>query len=604
MIVSADIVECDVLIIGSGAAGLSAALTASVLGLNVLVCEQASTIGGASAVSGGEVWIPLNRQSQGTSSGATSSDTATDAMAYLEQTLGPWLDRPRAETFVHHAAEALAFLEDHSLVEYELLPYVVDYFSDHRGSTRGLRTLGAVPFDGRTLGPHFSTVRPPLAIGTILGGMSIGRDDLPHLLNVTRSLNSATHVARMLLHHASDRLRGYPRGTRMVMGGALMGRLFKTLLDRKVLIWRNASVTELQFTDGRVSEAAVCVEDSERRVRFRCAAILATGSFSGSVAMRAKYFPHVEAGQAHHTNVPASSDGSGLLLGERCGGVIDRQVAQPGAWAPVSLLATANASVRAFAHFGDRAKPGVIVVNKAGKRFANESLNYHDFVQAMLTDCAGQPVTEAFIVTSHRHLRKYGLGRVPAFPGRISPFLRSGYLLKGRTVRELADRIGAPPATLLETIDTFNSNARRGIDPEFGKGATLYEQAAGDPQQSPNPCLAPLDNGPFYAIRMIPGDIATLAGLRVDPRSRVLRGDGSVVPGLYAIGTVARSVMGGMYPGAGAMLGPSITFGYLAARDIAESLAGQRSASDAPLKRTSRGLPGSAAPEHETPGRP
>jgi succinate dehydrogenase/fumarate reductase flavoprotein subunit len=564
MIVGSDTVECDVLIIGSGAAGLSAALTASVLGLEVLVCEQADTIGGASAVSGGEVWIPMNRQS-----GIDSGDSESAALAYLEQTLGPWIDRPRAETFVRHAAEALAFLEEHSLVEYELLPYVVDYFSNHPGATRGLRTLGAVPFDGRNLGPNFQTLRPPLAIGTIFGGMSIGRDDLPHLLNFTRSLKSAVHVASMLLRHASDRLRGYPRGTRLVMGGALMGRLLATLLDRRVEIWRDACVTELTLTQGRVSAAVVRIKGTQRRIVCRRATIIANGSFSGSASMRAKYFPHVKAGQIHHSNVPSSSDGSGLSLGERCGGVVDEHVAQPGAWAPVSLLTAADGSTQAFSHFGDRAKPGVIVVNRAGRRFANEAINYHDFVQAMLADSTGLPETEAFIVTSHRYLRKYGLGRVPAFPGRTAPFIRSGYLLRGRTIRELAEHIGAAPQTLIETIEEFNTHARRGVDPAFHKGETLYERAAGDPQQTPNPCLAPLDEGPFYAIRMIPGDIATLSGLRVDERSRVLSRDGTAIAGLYAIGTVARSVMGGVYPGAGAMLGPSITFGYLAARDIA-----------------------------------
>lgn len=565
---SGDLTECDVLIIGSGAAGLSAALTASVLGLEALVCEQSAMLGGASAISGGEVWIPLNRQS-----GSASGDTATAALQYLEEAIGSWLDRPRAEAFVAHAAEALAFIEDHSLVEYELLSYVVDYFSNRRGATHGMRTLGAVPFDGRRLGKHFNELRPPLAIGTILGGMSIGRDDLPHLLNVTRSLDSASYVARMLLRHASDRLRGYRRGTRMVMGAALMGRLLATLLERKVPIWRNACVTDITMTSGRASGAVVRVAGTERRVLGRRAVIIANGSFSGSAAMRTKYFPHVTAGQVHHSNVPSSSDGSGLALGERCGGVVDQQVAQPGAWTPVSLLTARDGSISAFSHFGDRAKPGVIVVNKAGRRFANESINYHDFMQAMLADCAGQAVTESFIITDHRHLRSYGLGRVPAFPGRIGPFLRCGYLLRGQTIRQLAERIGVVPDALVETINEFNAHARRGVDPVFHRGETKYQQAAGDPRQTPNPCLAPLDAGPFYAIKMIPGDIATLAGLRVDARSRVLDHAGAAVPGLYAVGTAARSVMGGAYPGAGAMLGPSITFGYLAAQDISRRIA-------------------------------
>jgi hypothetical protein len=305
----------------------------------------------------------------------------------------------------------------------------------------------------------------------------------------------------------------------------------------------------------------------------RRAVIVANGSFSGSAEMRAKYFSHVKAGQPHFSNVPASSDGSGLDLVARVGGAIDPRVAQPGAWAPVSLLTARDGSTRAFCHFGDRAKPGVIVVNKTGQRFANEALNYHDFVAAMIADCAGQPETASFILTTHRSLRLYGLGRVPAFPGRISPFLKSGYLVRGRTIEELAMRIDVPPAALAKTVQDFNVHARLGTDPVFRKGETLYERAAGDPQQLPNPCIAALDNGPYYAIKMIPGDIATLAGVRVDARSRVLRQDGTAIGGLYAVGTAARNVMGGVYPGAGAMLGPSITFAYLAVQEIAREAA-------------------------------
>lgn len=557
--------ECDILVIGSGAGGLSAALTSSVLGMDVLVCEQSDKLGGASAISGGEVWIPLNRQS-----GGSSRDSEAEALTYLEGVIGSRLDRARAEAYVRNAANALAFIEDHSEVEYEALPHVVDYFSKVPGAKNGLRTLGALPYDGRRLGKHFEDIRSPLAIGMIFGGMAIGREDLPHLLNMTRSLTSAVHVARMLSRHAWDRLRGYSRGTRMVMGNALVGRLVATLLERKVPMWLSTSITEITTEAGRITGAVVRRESRAQHIACRRAVVLANGSFSGNAEMREKFFAHVRDGKPHHSHVPASSDGSGITLAAACGGVIDERGQEPGAWTPVSMVPLRDGSTAAFSHFGDRAKPGVIVVNKAGRRFANEALNYHDFLQAMFAECANDKTVQAFVVTSHRHLRKYGLGRVPAFPGRIGPFLRNGYLQRGRTIAELAQRIGVDASTLEQTITRFNEQAARGMDPEFHKGETVYEQAAGDPEVVPNPCVAPLDGGPWYAIKMIPGDIGTLLGLRVDSSARVLNASGTPIPKLYAVGTVASSIMSGTYPGAGAMLGPALTFGCLAAQDIAK----------------------------------
>jgi succinate dehydrogenase/fumarate reductase flavoprotein subunit len=357
------------------------------------------------------------------------------------------------------------------------------------------------------------------------------------------------------------------------MGNALVGRLMATLLERKVPMWLNASIVELTMESGRVAGAIVRRKSGTQHISCRRAVVLANGSFSGSPAMRQKYFAHVKAGKPHHSHVPDSSDGSGIALAVACGGVIDERVQQPGAWTPVSMVPMPDGSTAAFSHFGDRAKPGVIVVNQAGRRFANEALNYHDFLQAMFAECANDQAIEAFVITSHRHLRKYGLGRVPAFPGRIGPFLRSGYLKRGRAVAELAGCIGVDARALEQTIIEFNRHATVGVDPVFHKGETAYEQAAGEPDVTPNPCVAPLDDGPFYAIKMIPGDIGTQLGLRVDPRSRALTESGAPVPGLFAVGTVASSMMCGTYPGAGAMLGPALTFGYLAAQEIAAGAA-------------------------------
>jgi succinate dehydrogenase/fumarate reductase flavoprotein subunit len=563
-----EVFDCDVLVIGSGAAGLATAVTASVLGLDVILTEHAPHFGGASAISGGEVWIPLNRQA-----GGSANDSEQAAIDYLAAVIGDRFDRTRVETYVRNAAAALAFLEDNSHLEYELLETVVDYFTDIEGATKGLRSLGAVPFDGRRLGKHFKTIRSPLPASMIFGGMSLGRLDIPHFSRFTRSLPSLIHVCGMLANHLRDRLMGHHRGTRMVMGNALVGRLVLTLLEHGVAMWANTATLDLVSKNDRVMGALVAHPTGRRLVNARHAVVIATGSFSGSRQKQIEFMPHVRAGQQHRSHLPATNDGSGLDLVRTHGGNVDSALAQPAAFTPVSVIHRPDGTEWLTPHFGDRAKPGVIVVDDRGNRIANEATNYHDFVGEMLRHCSGKASAEYYLVTSHRHLRAYGLGRVPASPGRISPFLRNGYLLKGQTLNELAEKLGIEAVGLVRTVEAHDRYAAIGEDPDFKKGGTAFEQAAGDATNKPNPCVAPLGDGPFYAIRIIPGDIGTFAGISVDARGQVLTETGAKIPGLFAVGTAASSVMGGTYPGAGAMLGPALTFGYLAAKAIAEERA-------------------------------
>lgn len=558
-----DAVECDILIVGSGAAGLTAALTASVLDLKVILCEQADLIGGTTALSGGEVWIPMSRQA-----GENSRDSAEAALEYLESVVGQRLDRERAITYLARAPEALAFLEDHSHVKYELMPEVVDYSSELRGATAGLRSLGVLPFDGRRLGRSFPLLRPPLATSLIFGGMALSRDDVPHFTNCLGSPRSALLVARLLLGHLRDRLLGYPRGTRLVMGNALIGRLLATLIERDVPIWTNTRVSKLTVDQGRISGAELNRDGSELRLNVRNAVVVATGGFSGSERLRNRHFAHVKSGHPHLSPVPATNNGSGIDLVLECGGVLDDRVAQPAAWTPASAVPVSAGQPAFFPHFGDRAKPGVIVVNSAGRRFSNEAINYHEFTQAMLSTADGDASPACFIVTSHRHLRRYGLGRVPPSPGRRRPFLDSGYLVKAETIERLGQKLDIDSEILSTTVKRFDEHARRGEDPDFGKGSTDYQRAAGDVDNQPNPCVAPLGGGPYYAIRMLPGDIGTMLGVAVNARSQALDRHGKPIHGLYAVGTVAVALAAGTYPGAGSNLGPAITSGYVAAQVI------------------------------------
>ena len=550
----------DLLVVGSGAAGLAAAAAAATNGQLVLVCERASVFGGTSAMSGGELWIPLSRQA-----GDAPQDSVDEALEYLQHAVGAELDAERAAAYVRHAGEALAFFEDHAGLQYELLQSVVDYY-DLPGAKCGMRSLGAIPFDGRRLGTNFGCLRAPLQVSQFLGGMSVGREDLPHFLSASRSPRSALHVTRLVAGYAFDRMRGYPRGTRLVMGNALVAQLAAAALALDVPLWLNADVKELEFERGRVVGALVSHEGRIVRVECSRGVVLATGGFAGSGEMQRQHYAHVRAGLRHRSLLPSTNDGAGLRLALGVGGAIDTRTRGAGAWTPVSELPLRDGSVTLFPHFGDRAKPGVIAVDSRGRRFANEAASYHDFGRAMLDVVERDGADEFALVTSHARLRRQGLGRVPPAPAPIGQYLRSGYLLRSDTVVGLAAVLGYEPTGFAETVRRFDHHARHGLDPDFARGASRFERAAGSADHGPNPCVAPLGSGPYYAIRILPGDIGNTRGLRVDANARVLDSAGAPIGGLYALGNCAASLMGSSYPAAGIMLGQALTFGYLAAR--------------------------------------
>jgi succinate dehydrogenase/fumarate reductase flavoprotein subunit len=243
------------------------------------------------------------------------------------------------------------------------------------------------------------------------------------------------------------------------------------------------------------------------------------------------------------------------------------------AWVPVSHVPRKDGSTGVFPHFVDRSKPGVIAVNRHGERFVNEADSYHDFIQALRASYnakGDKGEVCAWFIADHRTIRRYGLGYAKAAPLPLGPELRSGYLKRGRTPEDLARAAGFDPEAFARTVAAFNGPAARGEDPEFGRGSTSYNRSLGDPAHKPNPCVAPVAQGPFYAVKVVVGDLGTFAGLRTDAEARVLSGgDGPPIPGLYAAGNDAASIMGGAYPGGGITLGPAMTFGYIAAYNMA-----------------------------------
>jgi succinate dehydrogenase/fumarate reductase flavoprotein subunit len=559
---------CDVLVIGSGAGGLAAAITARLHGLDVLVVEKESTFGGTTAWSGGWLWIPRHPLAE--RDGIVERPAA--ARTYLQHELGPRFDAARVDAFLEHGPEMVRFLEAHtSAVRFIAGHTIPDFHDSLPGAATGGRSICGAPIDGRELGPLLDQLRPPLREITVAGMAIAAGADLRHFMNATRSAASALHAARRLARYAWDLAR-YRRGMHLVNGHALTARLGKSATDLGVPLWIEAPARRLRLRNGAVRGAIVARQGREVEIATRRGVVLACGGFAHDIARRRRLYRHAPTGAEHWSAAAPGSTGDGIALGEAVGGVVDEDLSSPGAWAPVSQIRWRDGRLGTFPHLVDRARPGIIAVTRDGRRFVNEAESYHDFTRALLRATDGADGAEAFLVCDHRAQRRYGLGFAKPFPLPLRPYLRSGYLRRGRTLEELAQEAGINAPGLAETIAAYNRHARDGRDPEFGKGDTPFNRFGGDPACQPNPCLAPIARAPFYAVRILPGSLGTFAGLRTDARARVLSRDGRPIEGLYAVGNDMASVMGGHYPAGGITLGPAMTFGYLAGLDLAGQL--------------------------------
>lgn len=558
--------EVDLLVVGSGAAGFSAALTASHAGLKVLMVEKEPLFGGTTAYSAGVIWIPGNRHGRALG----IADSKEDALTYLQHEAGNRLNLDLANAFLDNCNPAVEFIEANTHVRYEAVPIWADYHPTKPGAAQGGRSLLPLPFDGRRLGKRFGQLRAPIRTMMAFGGMMLGRNDLPHVFRMTKSAKSALHVAGMTARYAFDRL-SHDRGTRLTNGNGLIAALALSAEERGIELWLDSPVVELVQKDGRIAGAIVERGGKREEIVAARGVVLACGGFPADAELKARYYGHVRDGHAHRSAPPPGNRGDGIRLGQSAGGAMAEDVAYAAAWVPVSLVPQPGGSTLPFPHFYERGKPGYIAVDPAGRRFTNESTSYHDFVPAMVEACRGTSETMSWLLCDHRAIRRYGMGAIGPAPLPLGPHLRSGYLLSAPTWAGLAAKIGVEAAILQATIDRFNGNAARGEDPDFGKGTDAYHRFNGDPTHTPNPCLAPLEKAPFYAMKMIPGDIGTFLGLRADGHARVLDGAGEPIPGLYAAGNDMTSVMGGTYPGAGITIGPALTFGYIAARHAASA---------------------------------
>lgn len=548
----------DVIVIGSGAAGMAAALFAAIEGRKVLMVERTEYVGGTSAISAATTWMPNSHHSKT----VNPDDSREKVRKFLDGVVGNHSPAAMREAFLDSAPAAVATLEANSEVKFR--PYAThpDYEQQFEGATMRGRALEPVPYDGRGLGADLDKIRPPIPEFTIFGGMMVDRTDIGHLLAIKKSARSFAHAAKILAHYAGDRLKGR-RGSRLVMGNALIGRFLASLNARGVDILLRTEVQDIVTENSAVTGVKLSSGTTTRQVTATHGVVLAAGGFNRHPQRRGELLPQ---GESHSPAAPGHTGAMqdiALRLGARLGeGNLDSAF-----WAPVSIRRRPDGSTASFPHFVmDRSKPGTVCVDQTGRRFVNESVSYHLFGRAMFEHNKTVPCIPCFIITDAVGLKKYGLGMVRMGTGNLAPYLADGYLTEGATVAELAGKIGVPAANLEVTIAAMNRYAASGKDDEFGRGTTPYHRVNGDASVGPNPTLGPIAAAPYYAVRLYPGDIGAATGLVIDEWAQVMRADGRPITGLYACGNEANSIMGGTYPGPGITIGPAITFAYRAVR--------------------------------------
>ncbi|MCG2620726.1 FAD-dependent oxidoreductase [Arthrobacter sp. I2-34] len=559
-------VQCDVLVVGSGVAGLAAAIKAAKQGLSVVVAEKEQYLGGTTAISAGWAWVPGNKQ------GTAAGDTRQEAEAYLENLAPDTYNAAGVQAFLDTVPETLEFFEDETEVKFIYPEKAPDYQMDLPGARMSGRAIIPQDADARMLGDMRLKLQPYLSSYTVFGYMPQVGPDINEFFHVNQSVKSFVYVAKKLLRTWLDTVL-YKRAVLRTNGNALMTRMVRSALDAGVRLWTSTPVLSLAKDGTGTVTGAVLGGEHAGMVHARLGVILAAGGFSGNIELRKEFFPHDPNGDNHFTPT-IGHGGDAVNLARQVGGYVDDGVYSVGSWAPVTVFKYLRTGAqRLFPHLRAIGLPGLIAVDRGGRRFGNEALSYHDFGGQMLAHNAGQPDTFGWVIADAKTMHKYGIGYAKPWPMPRGYFHKTGYLVRGDSLADLAGKIGVDPDILALTVREFNKGAEVGEDPAFGRGSTLYNHFRGDLEHKPNPNLAPLDDGAFYAAQIRMGDLGTFAGLAVNERSEVITAEGAAVPGLYAVGAAAVSVFGGGYPGYGSHIGPALVFGYRAGRDIAQHAA-------------------------------
>lgn len=550
--------EIDLIVVGSGAAGLTAACTAASLGKHVLVLESSEKVGGTSAISGGMVWIPANTKA----AEAGHKDSISAAMEYLKKMVPGASRDARLQAFLERGNEAISFLENHTSLRLQPVSRYPDYYPDLPGATDGGRVLEPVDFDASALGSAFLQLRDPLPEFMLMGGMMVSRKDLPAFRRIVRSPSALWHASKLVTKYLFQRLRAH-RGTTLVLGNALMARLFKSALDLGVEIKLDTAATGLITKGGAVVGVRVGYGEKSRNIHASQAVILSTGGISHHHELRKDYVPHGAGTLSATANSGTSNCGAHLAV-EIGAALTPIGGSASGFWVPASRFQRSDGTPGVFPHtVTDRAKPGLIAVDQQGRRFVNEAVSYHEFGIAQLSDPANR--NPAWLVCDKHFLWTYGLGRIRPFSLSVRREINNGYLKTANTLESLAAQINVPVENFTLTVTQYNAYASDGLDPAFGRGGNSYQRHMGDMDRQPNNCIAPITQSPFYALAVVPADLGMAAGIVTDELARVIDTNGQPIVGLYACGNDMHSVMNGAYPGPGITIGPALVFGYIAA---------------------------------------
>jgi len=552
--VTTDEAEFDVVVAGSGAAGMTAALTAAHRGLRAVVLEKTDRFGGSTARSGGGIWAPGNEVLRR----AGVRDTPEQAAAYLAHVAGGGVPEASRAALLAHGPDMLALVRASTPVDFAWVPGYADYYPEAPGGVAQGRSVEPVPLSARVLGAELARLNPPYLPAPEF--VTITQADYRWLSLGTRHPRAILTAALVSARAARSRLSGRRQ---LSMGQALAAGLRAGLASAGVPVWLGAPMTGLDVTGGRVTGVVVTREGRPGLVRARRGVLIATGGFERNEEMRRRYQrPPIG---TEWTTGSAGNTGDGILAGEAAGAALG--LMDDAWWGPSIPL-----SGGPYFCLAERSLPGCILVNAAGQRFVNESAPYVDAVHAMYdADSPAVPHIPAYLVFDQRYRNSYVFAGMPPRKPLPRRWYRAGAVFRGASLAELASQIGVCSAGLAKTVARFNEFAEAGRDEDFRRGESAYDRYYSDPRCRPNPNLAPLARAPFYAAKIVPGDLGTKGGLRTDERARVLRQDGTVIPGLYAAGNASASVMGHSYAGAGATIGPAMTFGYLAALDMAGS---------------------------------
>ncbi len=543
--------EFDVIVVGSGAAGMTAALTAAHHGLRTVLIEKAPRFGGSTARSGGGVWIPNNHVLLE----AGVPDTPEHAAAYLAHIVGADGDPDLQRAFLDHGPAMLEFVLANTPLRLRWVTDYADYYPEAPGGMPMGRSLEPRPFDARRLGAEAKNLADPYLKAPT--GMAVTQADYRWMNLMARHPRGLLRTIRV----AGRRVVSLATRRRLLtMGLALSAGLRAGLADANVPVWLSTPMTGLRTEGDRVTGVDIQRDGQPQTIHATGGVILAAGGFEHNERMRKEY-QRSPIG-TEWTVGAVENTGDGIEAGLRLGAAID--IMDDAWWGPTIQLPRGP-----YFCLAERTLPGCIMVNQAGERFVNEASPYVDAVHAMYDNHTDEVShIPSWLIADQRYRNRYifaGLGPRQPFPGR---WYKHGAVHKASTLDGLAEEIGIPAGALPAAVEKFNGYAESGVDADFHRGESTYDKYYGDPRNRPNPCLAPLSVAPFYAVRIVPGDLGTKGGLRTDPTARVLRTDGEAIPGLYAAGNAAVPVMGRTYAGPGATLGPAMVFGYLAALDI------------------------------------